>query len=108
MPSGAFRRFWRADLTGNCFISFQAKEDQASLRLKSSACSLGVAPSLFKDIHVSFKIHNIMCPAQMAANLGFSKSHFANTFLAPLLDPVTDNEQFWDCIDSYLSLCIYG
>lgn len=102
MPSSAFRKFWRTDLTRDCCLSFLTKEDQASLRLTSRECSLGVAPILFKEIHISFGTNTFIRPARMAAleNIGhhvrdvrFSMPHSADTFLAPLLDPFTGEEQ---------------
>jgi hypothetical protein len=112
MPSAAFLRFWRTDLTRDCFLSFVTKEDQASLRLASHECSLGVAPTLFKDINISFGTNTFTRPARMAAlerigghvrNLGFSMPHSADTFLAPLLDPVTGEEQVF-VYEPYLGL----
>ena len=112
MPSAAFLRFWRTDLTRDCLLSFMTKEDQASLRLTSRECSLGIAPTLFKEINISFGTNTFTKPARMAAleriggyvqNLNFSMPHSADTFLAPLLDPFTGEEQVF-VYEPYLGL----
>ena len=112
MPSAAFLNFWRTDLIRDCFLSFVTKEDQASLRLTSYECSLGVAPTLFKEINVSFGTNTFTRPARMAAlerigvyirDIGFSMPHSADTFLAPLLDPTTGEEQVF-IYEPYLGL----
>lgn len=102
MPSPAFHTFWRTDLTRDVFLSFVSKEDQASLRLTCQECSLGVAPTLFQKISVSFTTNTFTRPARMAAlerigghvrHFSFYMPHSADTFLAPLLDPFTGEEQ---------------
>jgi hypothetical protein len=102
MPSAAFLKFWRTDLTRDCSLSFMTKDDQASMRLVSHECSLGVAPSLFRKIQISFGTNTFTRPARMAAleriggyvrDVSFSMPHSSETFLAPLLDPVTGEEQ---------------
>jgi hypothetical protein len=112
MSSATFLQFWRTDLTRDCFLSFTTKEDQASLRLTSRECSLGVAPSLFRDIHISFGANTFNRPARMAAleriglnvrNLFFSMPHSPDTFLPPLLDPFTGEEQVF-VYEPYLGL----
>jgi hypothetical protein len=112
MPSAAFLRFWRTDLTRDCFLSFVAKDDQVSLRLTSRECSLGVAPSLFKEVHIVFGTNTFIRPARMAAlerigscvrSFHFSMAHSAGTFLAPLLDPITGEEQAF-VYEPYLGL----
>ncbi|ERF69087.1 hypothetical protein EPUS_01043 [Endocarpon pusillum Z07020] len=112
MPSAAFLRFWRTDLTRECLLSFMTKEDQASLRLASHECSLGTAASLFKEIQVSFGTNTFTRPARMAAleriggyvsNFTFSMPHSPDTFLAPLLDPITGEEQVF-VYEPYLAL----
>lgn len=112
MPSAAFLRFWRTDLTRDSFLSFVAKEDQASLRLTSHECSLGVAGSYFKELHISFGTNTFTRPARMAAleriggyikTLSFSIKHSSDTFLAPLLDPITGEEQVF-VYEPYLGL----
>jgi hypothetical protein len=112
MPSAAFLRFWRTDLTRDCFLSFLTKEDQASLRLTSHECSLGTAPSLCRDLNISFGTNTFTRPARMAAleriggyvrHLTFSMPHSDDTFLAPLLDPITGEEQTF-VYEPYLGL----
>jgi len=112
MPSAAFLTFWRTDLTRDCFLTFMTKDDQASLRLTSHECSLGVLPSLFKEIQISFGTNTFTRPARMAAweriggyvrNFTFSITHSPDTFLAPLLDPFTGEEQVF-VYEPYLGL----
>jgi hypothetical protein len=112
MPSAAFLRLWRTDLVRDCLLSFMAKEDQASLRLTSHECSLGTAPSLFKEIRITFGTNSFTRPARMAAlerigghvrHFNFSMPHSPDTFLAPLLDPITGEEQVF-VYEPYLGL----
>lgn len=102
MPSPAFLKFWRTDLTRDCFLSFTTKEDQASLRLTSHELSLGVAPCYFRKIRISFGTKSFTRPARIAAlervgahvrSLYFLMPHTEGTFLPPLLDPFTGEEQ---------------
>jgi hypothetical protein len=112
MPSAAFLRFWRTDLTRDCCLSFLTKADQASLRLTSHEGSLGVAPTLFREINISFGTNTFTRLARMAAlerighyvrSVAFSMPHSDDTFLAPLMDPVTGEEQVF-VYEPYLGL----
>jgi hypothetical protein len=102
MPSAAFIKFWRTDLTRDCFLSYAAKEDCQSLRLVCHNFSTTVAPHIFSDIKISFDTNSFTRLPRMAAlervghyvkTLSFHMSHTPDTFLAPLLDPVTGEEQ---------------
>lgn len=82
------------------------------MRLTCHECCLGVAPSLFKEIDISFGTNTFSRPARMAAlervgayvtHLTFSMPHSPDTFLAPLLDPVTGQEQLF-VYEPYLAL----
>ena len=102
MPSAAFVKFWRTDLTRDCFLSYVAKEDCQTLRLVCHNFSTTVAPHLFADINLSFDTNSFTRLARMAAlerigyhvrTFSFHMPHTPDTFLAPLLDPVTGEEQ---------------
>jgi hypothetical protein len=102
MPSAAFVRFWRTDLTRDCFLSHAAKKDCLTLRLVCHSFSTTVAPHIFSDISLSFDTNSFTRLARMAAlerigyyvrTFSFYMPHTPETFLAPLLDPVTGEEQ---------------
>ena len=102
MPSAAFVRFWYTDLVRDECLAYLSAKDQASLRLVSQEFSFLVAPSLFRDLHITFGIHTFARPARLAAldriggyvrKFNFSMPHSQETFLPPLLDPTTGEEQ---------------
>ena len=102
MPSAAFLKFWRTDLTRENFLSHTSKEDSASLRLVCNDFSLKVAPQLFSHIQIPFNANTFTRLARMAAlnRIGyhiktytFHMPHTPETFLPPLLDPITGQEQ---------------
>jgi hypothetical protein len=102
MPSAAFVKFWRTDRTRDCFLSYVAKEDCQNLRLVCHNFSTTVAPHLLTGIKLSFDINSFTRLARMAAlerigyhvrTFSFHMPHTPDTFLAPLLDPVTGEEQ---------------
>jgi hypothetical protein len=102
MPSAAFVKFWRTDLTRDCFLSYAAKEDCQALRLVCHNFSTTVAPHIFSEIKLSFDTNSFTRLARMAAleRIGyyvrcfsFHMPHTPDTFLAPLLDPVTGEER---------------
>src|SRR5271155_741010 len=102
MPSVAFSRFWRTDLTRDCFLSHTAPDDLRSLRLVSHDFAATVAPTLFADTQISFNVNSFSRQARIAAlerighyitKLTFNMPHTSETFLPPLLDPVTGQEQ---------------
>ena len=102
MPSAAFLKFWRTDLTRENLLSHTSKEDSASLRLVCHDFSVKVAPQLFSDIHIPFNANTFTRLARTAAldRIGyyvktctFHMPHTPDTFLPPLLDPITGQEQ---------------
>ena len=102
MPSAAFLKFWRTDLTRDCFLSYTTNDDRQSLRLVCHEFSQQVAPCLFSHIKISFGTNTFTRLARMDALEGighhvksasFDMPHTSDTFLAPLLDPVTGEER---------------
>src|SRR5438034_8485402 len=103
MSSGsAFLRFWWTDLTRDGFLACVPKEDLLPLRLVCHDFSVRTAPLLFENIDVKFRSSTFTRPARMAAlerigvyvkTLTFKIAHSGETFLPPLLDPVTGEEQ---------------
>lgn len=98
----AFQRFWATDLARNEFLDCLAIEDLASLRLACRGTAIPASRFLFKNLHIHFKSTSFTRPARMAAlerighhvrNLTFEFPHSGATFLPPLLDPVTGQEQ---------------
>ena len=101
-PGSAFLRFWWTDRTRDAFLSCMPKEDLASLRLACHDFSIRAAPLLFEDITITFRASIFTKPARMAAldrvgshvrTLTFSIAHGPETFLPPLLDPETGEEE---------------
>ena len=97
----AFLRFWWNEKTRGNFLSCVPKEDLASLRLVCIDFGMRAAPYLFEDIIVTFRANTLTKPARTAAlhrigiyvrKLTFGMSHAEDTFLPPLLDPVTGEE----------------
>ena len=102
MPSAAFSRFWRTDLTRDLFLSFTTQDDLKSLRLVSTDFAVQAAPALFADVHVTFNTNAFSRRVRMSAlerlghhikKLTFHMAHGANTFLPPLIDPDTGLEK---------------
>lgn len=96
MSSIAFAKFWRTDLTRECFLSCLPADDQQSLRLVCKDFAHDVAPPLFKHLQIRFTAHSFSRRARMAAldsigrhvrTLSFVMPHHADTFLPPLLAP---------------------
>lgn len=101
-PSPALIQFWSTDLARDAFLECVPKKDLLSLRQVCHEFSTRTAPFLFSDIKVEFRSSTFTRPARMAAlerighyimSLTFSFSHSPETFLAPLLDPLTGAEQ---------------
>ncbi|KAL8738106.1 MAG: hypothetical protein Q9181_001053 [Wetmoreana brouardii] len=102
MASGsAFVRFWLCDRARETFLSSIAKEDLPAFRLACHDFSVRAAPFLFEETIVNFRASSFTKPARMAAldrightvkTLTFSMTHTPETFLPPLLDPVTGEE----------------
>ncbi|EFQ97303.1 hypothetical protein MGYG_00344 [Nannizzia gypsea CBS 118893] len=102
LPSASFIRFWSTDLTRDAFLSHMSKEDLTNLRLVCHDFSVHVEPLLFSELDVSFRSSTFTRPARMAAlerigrhvkSLKLTISHSPSTFLPPLLDPITGEEQ---------------
>ncbi|KAM5475222.1 hypothetical protein MauCBS54593_001698 [Microsporum audouinii] len=102
LPSASFIRFWSTDLTRDAFLSHMPKEDLAGLRLVCHDFSAHVEPLLFSELKVTFRSSTFTRPARMAAlerigrhvkSLSLTISHSPSTFLPPLLDPTTGEEQ---------------
>ena len=99
--TSAFLRFWSNERTRDGFLSCVPKEDLTSLRLACHDFGLKGAPHLFKDMTITFRQNTFTKPARMAAlyrigtyvqSLTFKMEHGSETFLPPLLDPVSGEE----------------
>ncbi|KAL9580047.1 MAG: hypothetical protein Q9212_004727 [Teloschistes hypoglaucus] len=97
----AFVRFWLTDRARDTFLSSIAKEDLPSFRLACHDFGVRAAPLLFEHVTINFRASSFTKPARMAAldrightikALQFSMPHTSETFLPPLLDPVTGEE----------------
>ncbi|OJD22310.1 hypothetical protein ACJ73_06343 [Blastomyces percursus] len=100
--AAAFFQFWWTDLTRDAFLACLPKEDLLSMRLVCHDFAYRTAPVLFAEVDVEFRNGTFTRPARMAAlerigscikTLNFSIPHSPETFLPPLLDPVTGEEQ---------------
>lgn len=100
-PSG-FLQLWLTEKTRNVFLSSIAKEDLVSFRLACHDFSVRAAPHLFKEIDITFRTSVFTKPARMAAldrigkhvrKLTFIMPHSSETFLPPLIDAITGEEQ---------------
>ncbi|EEP80532.1 predicted protein [Uncinocarpus reesii 1704] len=85
-------------------LAHSAKEDILSLRLVCQELSIQTASTLFRDVEIEFRSSTFTRPARMAAleriggfidTLTFRLPHLAETFLPPLLDPFTGEEQIF-------------
>ncbi|QSS63271.1 hypothetical protein I7I51_00328 [Histoplasma capsulatum] len=101
-PAAAFFQFWWTDLTRDAFLASLPKEDLLSMRLVCHDFAYRTSPVLFKEVDVEFRNGTFTRPARMAAlerigkyikTLNFKMPHSPETFLPPLLDPVTGEEQ---------------
>ena len=101
-PGSAFLRFWWTDKTRDALLTCMPKGDLASLRLACHDFSIRAAPVLFEEITVTFRASIFTKPARMAAldrvgrhirTLTFTAPHGPETFLPPLLDPETGEEE---------------
>jgi len=98
----AFLRFWLSDGCRDAFLSQVEREDLPNLRLACHDFSSRAAPVLFEEISVTFKATSFTRPARMAAlerighhvrTFTFNMPHTADTFLPPLIDPTTGEEE---------------
>ncbi|KAL6713973.1 hypothetical protein ACLMJK_008467 [Lecanora helva] len=101
MSTKSFLQFWWTDKTRDAFLSFVPKDDLVSLRLACHDFSVRAAPALFEEIDITFRASIFTKPMRMAAlgrighhvrTLKFNIPHSNETFLPPLLDPVTGEE----------------
>lgn len=101
MSSKSFLQFWWTDKTRDTFLSYVPKDDLTSLRLACHDFSVRAAPVLFNGMEVTFRASIFSKPLRMAAlgrighhvrTLRFRIPHGPETFLPPLLDPVTGEE----------------
>lgn len=99
-----FIQFWCTDRTRDAFLSCLPREDLLSWRLACYDFSVRAAPYLFSQIDVEFRSSTFTRPTRMAAlerigchvkSLSFRMPHSPATFLPPLLDPVTGEEQIF-------------
>ncbi|KAI4104670.1 MAG: hypothetical protein LQ339_003748 [Xanthoria mediterranea] len=102
MASGStFLRFWLTERARDTFLSHIPKEELPAFRLACHDFGVRAAPLLFEDTTITFRPSTFTKPARMAAldrighhiqTLTFSMPHTPETFLPPLLDPVTGEE----------------
>lgn len=101
-PGTAFAQFWHTGPTRDSFLGYLGKEELRSLRLVCRELSTKAAPFLFSDIQVQFRSSTFTRPSRTAAlerigrhvkTLTFKIPHSSETFLPPLLDPITGEEQ---------------
>ncbi|KAL9125720.1 MAG: hypothetical protein Q9217_005122 [Psora testacea] len=100
-PNSAFLNFWWTDRTRDTFLTYVPRNDLASLRLGCHDFSARVAPVLFEEVTVTFRSSTFTRHSRMAAlerighhvkTFHFNMPHNSETFLAPLVDPVTGEE----------------
>ncbi|KAI9708553.1 MAG: hypothetical protein M1828_002705 [Chrysothrix sp. TS-e1954] len=94
-------RFWLIDGVRDSFLSYLDKEDLIALRLVCHDFSAKVAERLFEQVQITFKQSTFTRPARIAAlqrvgrhvkTLSFNAPHTPDTFLPPLIHPVTGEE----------------
>jgi hypothetical protein len=104
-PGSAFLQFWWTDVTRDAFLSHLPKEGLLTLRLVCHDFSIRTAPQVFSDVNISFRSSTFTRPARIAAlerigphikTLAFDMPHSSETFLPPLLDPVTGEERVFN------------
>ncbi|KAK5015018.1 hypothetical protein LTR60_003076, partial [Cryomyces antarcticus] len=97
-----FLRFWMSENCRNVFLSNTEGADLSSLRLVCHDFSARAAPYLFDHLTITFKASSFTRPARMAAlerighhveTLSLNLPHTAETFLPPLIDPLTGEER---------------
>lgn len=100
-PGSAFLQFWWTEKTRNTFLSCVPKDELALFRLACHDFSVRAAPLLFEELDITFRPSIFTKPARMAAldrigqhvrTLTFNMPHSPETFLPPLLNPVTGEE----------------
>ncbi|KAF2276951.1 uncharacterized protein EI97DRAFT_493535 [Westerdykella ornata] len=97
-----FLRFWMNDNCRENLLAHLEEEDLPNLRLVCHDFSARVAPHLFEYLTVTFKPSTFTKPARMEAlsrigyhvkTLTFHMPHDPNTFLPPIIDPITGEER---------------
>lgn len=100
----AFLRFWWDQTIRDTFLDYLPKDDLANFRRACHDFGVRGAPVLFRDLSVTFRTGTFTRPARMAAlerigqhvrTLTFKMEHTSETFLPPLLDPVTGEERVY-------------
>ena len=99
--SSTFLKFWLDDKCRDCFLSYVAPTDLASLRLTCHDFSVRAAPTLFNELSITFKASTFTKPARLAAldrlgfyvkSLKFNLPHSSSTVLPPLVDAESGSE----------------
>ncbi|KAI9719311.1 MAG: hypothetical protein M1812_003641 [Candelaria pacifica] len=103
MSAGSsFLQFWLNDSTRDTFLSQVLRDDLPAVRLACHDFSVRAAPFLFQELTITFRTSSFTRPARMAAierigrhvrRVTFNAPHTPETFLPPLLDPVTGEER---------------
>ncbi|KAI9816981.1 MAG: hypothetical protein M1832_004965 [Thelocarpon impressellum] len=100
--ASGFLQFWYTDATRNAFLSAVPSDDLLSFRLACHDFGIRAAPFLFADLTITFRSSTFTRPTRMAAlerigphvrTLTFRMPHNSETFLPPLLDPITGEER---------------
>ena len=100
-PNSAFLNFWWTDRTRDTFLSYVQQDDLSPLRLACHDFSSRAAPFLFREVRVTFRSSTFTKQSRMTAlerighhvqTLHFNMPHSSETFLAPLVDPLTGEE----------------
>ncbi|KAE8553731.1 hypothetical protein EYB25_005113 [Talaromyces marneffei] len=101
MTSQSFSKFWSTDLTRDSLLSFLDTPTLKSLRLVNREFAITTSRHLFRDVSITFKSSTFTKPARIAAlerigwnirTVTFKIEHGPETFLPPLLDPMTGEE----------------
>lgn len=100
--SSSFLRFWLSETCRDALLSKVPKEDLPNVRLVCHEFGTQAAPYLFDDVSITFKPSTFTKPARMAAlerigrhvkTLTFNMPHGSDTFLPPLIDPLTGEDR---------------
>ena len=100
--STTFLRLWYADNARNAFLSCIDKKTLAAMRLVCHDFKARAAPYLFEDMNVNFKARTFTKTGNVVAldrighfvkTFSFNMPHSRETFLPPLLDPVTGEQR---------------
>jgi hypothetical protein len=95
-------RLWKMKRIQQVLTSHLASKDLISCRPVCRRLAVYIAPILFADIEVRFRSSTFDKPSRMAAlerigvhiqAMTFKISHDRETFLPPILDPITGTEQ---------------